>query len=231
MPRRRGRLSQAASIQFEAQDHPVQTTVRQKIFETLEAPRLMGLATADFAQFKQDREIFERRVSKKNTDPNNAAQPTSYKDTIDPSVLQIFAICDWFSVHNVEDITEKHLKDCAMARDVVKPKDYDLANLEEELRNLEMHKTHGDTTLESCVWSSVLDYTELLKRLGYEKFIHGHPKLGVEHVLKRISVAQVKKQMVITAKRMKEDDFRKNFNNFVRSMAQEASLMYLVHSA
>jgi len=206
-------------------------TVRQTIVETVEAPRLTGLTTADFVEFKHAREVYERRIAEKNSDPNVSVQLTSYKDSIDPSVLQIFAIGDWVPVDKVAEITEQHLKDCIEARAVVKPKDYDLAKLEEELSSLRMDKPSGDVTLESCVWKFVLEYTQLLNSLGYEKFIDEHPKLAVEHLLKRISNAQLKNQMVIAAKLMKEEDFRKNFNAFVRKMASDSSLMDRMHAA
>ena len=44
-------------------DGSLASTVRQTIVETIEAPRLLGLSTGDFVKFKNDRELYERRIA------------------------------------------------------------------------------------------------------------------------------------------------------------------------
>ena len=78
-------------------------------------------------EFKQNREVYERRISEKNLDPNVQVPLTTYKDSIDVGVLQVFAIGDWVPVDTVSEMTEEQLKDCVEAHAVVAPKDYDLA--------------------------------------------------------------------------------------------------------
>ena len=96
------------------------------------------------------------------------------------------------------------------------------ALLEEELKSVKMDPPSSDKPLKACVGEFVLKCTQLLNSLGYEKFIREHSKLAVEHVLTRVSSDHLKKWMVITAKLLKEDGFRNNFNDFVRNMSSEA---------
>lgn len=182
-------------------------------------------------EFRQDREVYERRISEKNADPNVQVPLTTYKDSIDVAVLQVFAIGNWVPVDTVSEMTEEHLRSCIQSHAVVAPKDYDLALLEEELKSVKMDLPSSDKPLKACVWEFVLKYTQLLNSLEYEKFIKEHPKLAVEHVLTRLSSDHLKKRMLITAKLLKEEDFRKNFNAFVRKMSSEAGLMDSMHAS
>ena len=94
-----------------------------------------------------------------------------------------------------------------------------------------MARSNSDRSLESCVWSFVLEYTKMLQKCGYETFIEEHPKIAVGHVLKRISYSQLKNRMVITAKLEKEEDFRKNCNALYRRLASEAKLIDRMYTA
>lgn len=63
--------------------------VRQTIVKTVEAPRLEGISTADFVKFKCDREVYERRMVEKNSDPNIMVPLTSYKNSTESDILEI----------------------------------------------------------------------------------------------------------------------------------------------
>lgn len=54
------------------------STVRQTIVKTLEAPRLIDIASADFVAFKQKRTICERRVQEKSVKQRIEIPTTSY---------------------------------------------------------------------------------------------------------------------------------------------------------
>jgi len=60
------KLIKMANTRSRAGAGPSSSTVRQTIVETVEAPRLEGITTADFVKFKQDREVYERRIAEKN---------------------------------------------------------------------------------------------------------------------------------------------------------------------
>ena len=52
------------------------------------------MSTSDFVSFKNGREIYERCVAEKNSDPNFSVQLTTFKDSIMPSSLEVFALRD-----------------------------------------------------------------------------------------------------------------------------------------
>lgn len=52
-------------------------TVKQRINETIEAPRLEDITTIVFASFKEKREIYERQIRTKNHDTNTSMSLTS----------------------------------------------------------------------------------------------------------------------------------------------------------
>lgn len=64
--------------------------IRQTIVETVEAPRLEGITITGFVKFKHDRAMYERRIEEKNSGPKVEVQMTTYIDSVDPSVLNIF---------------------------------------------------------------------------------------------------------------------------------------------
>ena len=117
----------------------------------MEAPRLKGIRTADFIAFKQEREIYEPRIAEKNSDPNVRVQKTTYEDSIEPSILQIFAMGSWVPVDTVVEITVTHLKTCVSCHAKVRPENYDLGRLEYEIRNVKMDKHNSENSLQSQV--------------------------------------------------------------------------------
>jgi len=158
-------------------------TVRQTIVETIEAPRLDGIAISDFVRFKEDRLIYERRIEEKNLEPNFQVQLTTYKDSIESTLLELFALGDWVPVDTVAEITEQHLKDCIAAHAVVDPEEYDLGLIEESLKHLKLERADNEHTLQSRVWELVHEYTKIVRNCGYEAFTDNHPRLAIKHFL------------------------------------------------
>ena len=159
-------------------------TVRQTIFETLEAPRLTGFATADFINFKPKREIYERRVQETSAEQGTEIPATSYRNFIEKPILQIFITAQWVAVNEVEEISEQHLKNCVEERSNVKSEDFDLAKIESGFKNVKLDKSKN---LEMQVWKLGIRYPSTLDNLGYSTFIQSQPEVAVEHIMKSIT--------------------------------------------
>ena len=70
-------------------------TVKQTIVETLEALWLTGIDISDFVSFKERREIYETKVTEKSLEQKIKIATTSYRNSIDRSLLEIFIIAKW----------------------------------------------------------------------------------------------------------------------------------------
>ena len=197
--------------------------VRQTIVETIAAPRLTGITTRDFVVFKEAREIYERRVKEKNLDQNVQVQLTTYRDSIPKSILQIFVIVDWVPVDNIENITEKHLEDCISTYSAVSPEKYDLALIEEKISNVKLERADKEYTLQQQVWRLIHSYLSTLENCGYCDFSKNHPKLAVEHIMRKVTHPFLRNRMLIIARLKTEQEFKKDFNLFVRTLANEAT--------
>lgn len=205
--------------------------MKQTIVETVEAPRLEGLSVAGFAKFKEDRDVYERCIAEKNLNPNLSVQLTTYKDSIDPCLLDIFAPGNWVPVDDVKDIKESHPKECVEKHCVVTPKNYDLGILDETLKDLKLARADQENTLEDRVWQLILEYKKILKGCGYHLFTEKHPKIAVGHLISRIGHHQLMNRMLIMCKLKKEDEFQKTFKVFVRTLAKEAKLLDRMNAA
>lgn len=139
-------------------------TVKQTIVETVEAPRLTDIATVDFVQFKIARAAYERIISEKNEDPAVNIPLTTYKSSISAPIQQLFVLANWVPVNTVEKITEAHLKKCVEDKACVKPDDYDLAHLDNELKDVKMDRKKG--SLVNQIWGLVLFYMRTLEGCG-----------------------------------------------------------------
>lgn len=151
------------------------STVRQTIVETLEAPRLTGIATADFLALKQTRTIYERRVQEKSVNQGIEIPTTSYRKSMENPVLKIFVTAQWVPVSTVNEITKAHLKQYVDERASVKPEEYDLAQIERGINDVKLGKSKN---LEMEVWKLGLHYATTLENLDYFTFIESQPKIG-----------------------------------------------------
>ena len=193
--------------------------VRQTIVETLEAPRLIGISTEDFVSFKQKREIYERRVNEKSAEQGVPIPATSYRNSIQNPILEMFVVAQWVPMSSVAEITEDNLKACVKHRSEIKPEDHDLAQIEKGIHKLSMDSTQKSHEMQ--VWRLGLDYATTLEDLGYSTFIATRPKLAIRHILKRITHDQLRKRIKLTLK-IRKDELQSNYQSFMRETAKEA---------
>ncbi|PXF41039.1 hypothetical protein BWQ96_09254 [Gracilariopsis chorda] len=191
MPRREGQMLREIR----------RNSVRQ-LLRRSKALRLTGISTEAFLSFKQKREIYERRVTEKSSEHGTTIPATSYRNSIQNPVLEMFVSAQWVYVSSVDDITEDHLKASIEERAKVNPEDYDLAQIEKGICKICMDRSVK--TLEMQVWQLGLQYATKLEEIGYSKVIQMQPKLAIGRILRRISHLQLRKRMKLTLKHRKE---------------------------
>lgn len=138
---------------------PKKDTVKQTIVETIEAPRLEDINVRDFVAFKESRAIYERRISEKKEDATVQIPLTTYRNSIDESVLELFVIANWVDAPSVDRISEEQIKTCIEKLGRVEEKDYDLGNIERDVRNVSMERPRRLKSLEKQVWRLCLKYS------------------------------------------------------------------------
>ena len=196
-----------------------QTTVRQTIVETLEAPRLSGVSTEDFVKFKNAREIYERRLEAKNKDEGINVGATSFRDSVDELVLGLMIRAKWIEATDVENVTESQIRECVKTRSSVAPARYDLAEIERGIQGLKLGDSNKN--LETRIWELDLHYHVVLRNLGYSDFVKQQPQLAIKHIFKRVTHKQLYSRIMMTyqlQKKILKDDYAK----FMVELAKEA---------
>jgi len=190
-------------------------TVRQTIVETIEAPRLRDVSTSDFVEFQERREIYERQVSEKNTEAGVQIPLTTYRNSIDSAILELFVVAEWVPV------TEEQLRKCVREHARVDPKEYDLARIERELAGIKLEKADNMSNLQRQVWRLCLRYSEKLRKCGNVNFAKQQPKIAVRHIMKRVTHAGLRTRMNLTLG-LRKEELEKVFSKFMRLLAEES---------
>ena len=123
------------------------------------------------------------------------ASLTSFRDSIDKSIFEIFILAGWVPEETVDSVSEQSLKDCIIKKSNIEENEYDLAYLEKHLSGISMDRSVKN--LESRVWKLAVKYSTVLNQLGYSKFIERRPKIAVEHILSKINDDKLKKRVDI----------------------------------
>lgn len=86
--------------------------IRQTIIYAVEAPRLRGVWTKHFIEFRKARELYEKIIAEKNKEPGTSIPFTSYKESIEDTDLHLFVAAGWVETNYLEAITEFQIKQC-----------------------------------------------------------------------------------------------------------------------
>ena len=127
-------------------------TIKQTIIETIEAPRLENIIVRDSVAFKESRIIYERRISKKNADAAVQMPLSTYKISINESVLELFVTENCVDSTSVDRITEDRIKSYIDKLTHVEENDYDLGSFERNIRTVSMEQPSLGVNLEKQVW-------------------------------------------------------------------------------
>ena len=188
-------------------------TVKQTIVASLEAPRLTDITTEAIAVFKEQRATYERQVDEKNSDSSTQITKTTYRNSVDQSVLDVFVMAQWVPVHSVEEVTEQQIRDCIDNRAEVAVQDYDAGKIEQDIKDVKMEAKDKDTNLEKQVWKLCLNYTTTLRKFGYKDFIKKRPKQAVKHIAKRVTHPHLRARMR-TVLGIEQDELQNDFHGF-----------------
>lgn len=206
-----------------AQSKPDTTsgTVRQTIVTNLEAPRLQGVATKHFTQFKRKRELYEKQLAEKNREPGSNFPVTSYRASIDDAYLRIFITAHWIKATSLEEITEEELVGCVEARASHDPEGYELGRISHLVRNVRM-----DTSLahsEDRVWGLHLRFTTTLAEHGMEDLPTRKPHIAIKMIMKRVEPKALRQRMRDIVEWRRDEGFeKKDFGIFMRELALQA---------
>jgi len=136
----------------------------------------------------------------------------------------------WVDAASVNSITEAQIKACIEKLARLEEKDYDLSSIERDIRNVSIERPRCGVNLEKQVWRLCLKYFTTVNKCGYDKFVEKKPKLAIKHVFKLICDKQLRSRMRMILDR-RHDDFKNEFHNFVRQLAEEARDIVLQESA
>lgn len=183
------------------------TNVRQTIISSVEAPRLRGVSTNHFIDFKKRREIYEMQIVEKNTDPATNIPLVSYKVSIENADLRLFIAAGWIQAPSIENITEMQIRKCIQDRGYLLLDDEHLYLIDEAIWPLDMKINIMEA--EDRVWTLHRDYLSLLKRAGYEELPNTKPHIAIGHIMKRIKPTPLRNHMKSVAKWKKNEGFEK----------------------
>ena len=196
-------------------------TVRQTIVTNLEAPRLRGVSTKDFVQFKKARDLYEKQVAEKNREPGVSITPTSYLASIEDAFLRTFVAAKWVPVASISDIQEEHLVACVEAKAVYDPKEHDLERIEDMVADIKMDL--GIKDAESRVWTLFQKYVTRLENHGMADLPDRKPHVAIKHILAKVIPKELRERMKTISFWRKDTDFdKKDLPGFMRELVKQA---------
>lgn len=128
------------------------------------------------------------------------------------------------SASSVESIAEEELEKRICERSRIDPCNYDLAHIEQDVKNVKMDrfdKEAGKLSLQRQVYILCLKYNTALAKCGYEEFVLKQPKLGVQHITKWTTHPILKNRVFLTMN-LRKKELERDFSKFVRMLAAES---------
>lgn len=196
----------------------------------MEAPRLSNIRTEDFVQFKEKRAIYERKINAKRSESSIEVPLTSYRYSIDESVLDLFVLSSWIEAAFMEEITEEQVKGVVENRSKVSEDQYDLGKIERVIQNTKLQKPSKGSGLENQVWQRCLKYVTGLISIGYEGFVKTKPKIAVHHIIDRMNHVQLSNRINMLM-RLRRDELKQDFKKFTQLVAEETKVIDIQESA
>lgn len=215
-------VNQSWTLQEVMPDHAANgTTVRQTIVSSIEAPKLRGVSTKHFIEFRKNRELYEKQINEKNQEPGTRVPLISYKSSIENADLNIFIAAGWVSAATIDHITELQIRQCIEDRCHRVLDGEHLHIIEDAVKKVAMKMQIFEA--EDRVWTMHRDYLTCLRSAGYEELPNHKPHIAIQHVLKRLKPQQLRSRIQSIIKWRKDEQFdKKNFNAFMREVAAQA---------
>ena len=195
------------------------STVRQTIVETLEAPRLIGIETINFVEFKKKRTTYERQLSERNAEQNTCVPKTTLRNSIDDDLLRLFIQLGWVPEDDIEKISEESLRICIEKQSEVLTENYDIIFLDHLVKQLRMDMKIP--SLKSRVCKLAFDYQRLLSDHGYGSFITKQSILAIQHVRSRLYHRGLK-ELMDGLYRLNKEKYKNNYSLFLQHLCEQA---------
>ena len=198
-----------------------ESTVRQTIVASLEAPRLKGTTTKHFNLFTRERDLYEKKLAEKNREPGVNVPATTFKASIEDNMLRLFLAFGWIDQNDIADVTEDELKECIRTRASRVPKDNELGRVDAAVTGVKMD--NKIPLIEDRVLNLVHVYLETLDAAGFQNLTEEKPHVAIRHIMKRLQPTSLYRRMRDVCEWKKNEQFDKvNFNRFIREVAAQA---------
>lgn len=206
------------------------STIKETVIRCVEAPRLKGVSTRNFIEFKRLRELYEKQIEEKGTQLQGDIIPTSYRACIEDVDLEIFLAAGWIKAPSIDQLTEAQIRQCIDERRKKGVNGEQLYLVDQAVRSVSMNMNIEDA--EDRVWSLRRDYANTLRAAGYSNIIEERPHIAINHLLRKLKPVQLYQRMLDIITWRKNKGFRKeNFNRFVREVAAQADKLQTEQSA
>lgn len=196
-------------------------TIRPTMFSSTEAPRLRGILTKSFIEFRKLRQPYEKHVNDKNPETRTNIALTSHKSSIEDADMRISIAAEWINATSVGLITNIQIRQC------IEDKCHRILNgeqlhiLNDSTRNfvIKMHIFEA----EDRIWTLHRDHLTALGASGYEEIPERKPHIAIQHIVQRLKPPQLKNRMKSIVKWRKDEGFdKKDFNKFMREVVSQA---------
>ena len=197
-------------------------TVRQTIVETLEAPMLKGVSTEEFVRFKRSRHLYEKKMAEKKANGETNAVLTSYRNSMEDSLLREFLTAHWIKRGSVDEITKDDTKACVDAQARTDSEvDQDFALVDAAIKEVVMDMRIGNP--EKRVIKLSWDYRRALEVAGLPDLPTERPYVAIKHIMSKVKPSRLRKRMKkIIAWKKNENFHSKDYGEFVRALAKVA---------
>lgn len=157
----------------------VDATVRETVINCIEAPRLKGLSTGEFIEFKKLRDLYEKQIEEKSRHRKEEIFATSYKASIEDDDLEIFIAAGWIEASSVDEIAERQIVQCIEERCKREVNGEQLYLVDQAVKNVVMNTNIAEA--EDRVWSLTRDYRNALRSAGYAYIVHTKPHIAINN--------------------------------------------------
>lgn len=203
-------------------------TVRETVISCLEAPRLKGVSTRQFIEFKRLRDLYEKQVEEKSRNLKEDIVPTSLRASIEDDDLNIFIAAGWIDAESIDTITERQILQCIEERCKRVTTGEHLYLVDQAVKNVSMNTNISEA--EDRIWSLRRDYYNALRSAGYAHILETKPHIAINHILKKLKPPQLYRRMLDIMTWRKNENFHKeNFDRFVREAAAQAEKIQTEH--
>lgn len=164
-------------------------TVKKTVINSLEAPRLRGVAAHHFVEFKQLWELSEKQIYENDKPLREAIKPTSYKALIDIDDLEIFIEVERIEAIFIDEITEGRVQQYVEEQYKRKLEGDQSYLMEQAVRSVSMHTQIAGAM--DTVWTFKKDHYNALINGWFGNLCIPKLHIAIGHILKKLGPPQL----------------------------------------